>query len=204
MKTEVIMKRELFGKEIGQSSKTGFFNATELKSAGDKWRAMNDMTPFDLNQYLDRPNTKEFIEELEKKYNERVLIKGKGRSAITWVHPLLFIDVALAISPKLKIEVYEWIFDNLIKFRNDSGDSYREMSASLYKRYNGNFRKFPDYISEVASMIKIEIGVLDWQSATEQQLKQRDKTHMAIKLYSNVLTDVDQIVRLALKEGKKY
>lgn len=203
MKTEVIMKRELFGREISQSSKTGYFNATELKLAGDKWRALNGLTSFDLNQYLDRPATKEFIEELQKKYDENVLTKGKGRGALTWVHPLLFIDIALAISPKLKIEVYEWIFDNLIKFRNDSGDSYKEACASLYKRYSSNIRKFPDFISNVASQIKIELGVFDWQTATEKQLKQRDKAHIAIKLYSNVLTDVNQIVRLALDEAKK-
>lgn len=202
MKTEVIMKREIFGREISQSSKTGFFSATDLKMAGDKWRINNDLGFFDLNQYLESKSAKEFIDEIEKKYKEKALIKGKGRGAVTWVHPLLFIDIALAISPKLKIEVYEWIFDNLIKFRNDSGDSYKAACGALYTRHS-NYKTFPEFISKVATAIKDTLGVKDWQTATEKQLKQRDKAHLAIKLYSNVLTDVNQIVRLALDEAKK-
>ncbi len=114
----------------------------------------------------------------------------------------MFIDIALAISPKLKIEVYEWIFDNLIKFRNDSGDSYKAACGALYTRHS-NYKTFPEFISKVANAIKDTLGVKDWQTATEKQLKQRDKAHLAIKLYSNVLTDVNQIVRLALDEAKK-
>lgn len=199
MKTEVIMRRELFGREIGQSSKNGFFNASDLKSAGDKWRKENSLGVFNMNQYLESKSTKEFIAELEDKYGGKVLSKGRGRNAVTWVHPLLFIDIALAISPKLKIEVYEWIYDNLIKFRNDSGDSYKEACAALYTRHT-NHRTFPELISKVAKYIKDSVGVKDWQNATEDQLKLRDKIHLAIKLYSRVLTDTRQIVRLSVNE----
>ena len=108
--------------------------------------------------------TIEFIGELEKKYGS-VITFGRGRSSTTWVHPLLFIDIALAINVKLKIEVYEWLFDNLIKFRNDSGDSYKEMSAALYQRTT-NKREFPDYIQSVALQIKEALGVEDWQHAS--------------------------------------
>jgi hypothetical protein len=202
MKTEVIMKREIFGNEISQSSKTGFFNATELKHAGDKWRIANGLPQFNLAAYLNSKSTKEFVEELEKKYSANILTTSRGRSSATWVHPLLFIDIALAISPKLKIEVYEWIFDNLIKFRNDSGDSYRDACGALYTRCT-NLREFPDFIQKTANRIKAELGVKDWQTATELQLKQRDKCHVAIKLYSNVLTNINQIVTLALDEAKK-
>lgn len=201
MKTEVIMKREIFGHEISQSSKTEYFSATDLKNAGDKWRYANQLPAFNLSQYLNSKPTKEFIDELENRYNKKVVNQGRGRNSVTWVHPLLFIDVALAISPKLKIEVYEWLFDNLIKFRNDSGDSYREASGALFTRHK-NQRTFPDFIQKVAIYIKEQLGVTDWQTASEKQLKQRDKVHSVIKLYCKVLTDVRQIVRLAVEEGK--
>ena len=35
------MKRELFGQEISQKSKSEFFSATDLLRAGNKYRAMN-------------------------------------------------------------------------------------------------------------------------------------------------------------------
>ena len=198
MKTEVIMKRELFGQGISQKSQSEFFSATDLVKAGDKWRLANGLKAFNLSQYLKGSKAMEFIAEVESKYSKSV-ITGRGSKAHTWVHPLIFIDIALAINPKLKVEVYEWLFDQLIKYRNDSGDSYKEMSAALFTRI-GNVREFTTIIGKVALLIKESIGVKDWQTATEYQLKQRDNIHISIKLLCRVLTDVRQIVRIAIEE----
>lgn len=195
------MKRELFGCEISQQSKTEFFSATELAKAGNKWRRFNELSDFNLSQYLKSNSFIEFKNEIEKKYGN-VITSSRGRNSNTWVHPLLFIDIALAINPKLKIEVYEWMFDNLIRFRNDSGDSYKEMSAAIYTRFV-NKREFPNYIQKVANYIKAELKVDDWQKATEQQLKSRDIIHNSIRLLCNVLNDTNQAVRLGVKENIK-
>lgn len=201
MQTQVVMKRELFGCEISQQSKTEFFSATELVNAGNKWRIANGYKDFNLSQYLKSNSFVEFKTELETKYGN-VISSSRGRNSNTWVHPLLFIDIALAINPKLKIEVYEWLFDNLIRFRNDSGDSYKEMSAAIYVRFT-NKREFPNYIQKVANYIKSELKVDDWQKATEEQLKQRDIIHNSIRLLCNVLNDTNQAVRLGIKENIK-
>lgn len=201
MKTEVIMKRELFGEEISQRSKSEFFSATDLVKAGNKWRRVNQLTDFNLSQYLKSKSCTEFCIELDKKYGNPV-IKSRGRNSSTWVHPLLFIDIALAINPKLKVEVYEWLFDKLIKFRNDSGDSYKEMAASLYIRYS-NHKKYPEFITKVASYIKMKCNVKSWETASQYQLELRDKIHNSIKLLCRVLTDVNQIVRIAIEENIK-
>lgn len=199
MKTKVLMKRELFGMSIAQQSDTQFFSATDLSKAGSKWRLDNGLSVFNLHQYLKSKSFLEFKEEVESKYGSAI-IQGRGRNSNTWVHPLLFIDISLAINPKLKVEVYDWLFDNLIKFRNDSGDSYREMCSSLYMKINDK-KKFPDYINRVANYIKKELGVDDWQTANEEQLKKRDKIHNAIKLLCNVLNNTDQAVRIGVKEN---
>ena len=199
METEVIMKRELFGCQISQKSKSQFFSATELVHAGDKFRREQGLSDFNLSLYLKGASFLQFKEEVEKKYGQAI-ISGRGRSAQTWVHPLIFIDIALAINPKLKLEVYEWIFDHLIKFRNDSGDSYKEMSAALFTRF-GNVREFQKYIASVADEIRDALNVSDWQTATEQQLEKRDKLHRSIKLLCRVLTDTKQIIRLSIAEN---
>lgn len=200
MKTEVIMKRELFGQEISQKSQSEFFSATDLTKAGNKWRSANGYSDFNLSQYLKGSKTMEFIEEMNAKYGQSV-ISGRGRNAHTWVHPLLFIDIALSINPKLKIEVYEWLFDKLIKYRNDSGDSYKEMSAAIFTRVN-NIRDFQSLIQRIACQIKESLKISDWQYATELQLQKRDKMHNSIKLLCRVLKDVDSIVRIAIEENK--
>ena len=200
MKTQVVMKRNLFGSEISQQSKTEFFSATELAKAGNKWRRENGLSDFNLSQYMASKSFTEFKKELEKKYGQ-VVNSNRGAKANTWVHPLLFIDIALSINPKLKIEVYEWLFDNLIKFRNDSGDSYKAMAAAIYTRYT-NKRDYQRYLSMVALQIKKAVGIEDWQLATEEQLRKRDLIHNSIKLLCNVLQDVDSAVRIAINENK--
>ena len=108
--------------------------------------------------------------------------------------------MALAISPTLKVETYQWLLDNLIKFRNDSGDSYRLMSAALFTRHT-NYKNFPELIAKVAEKIKKVCGVkTDWQHATESQLKMRDDIHTGIIWLCNAMTDVDAIVGIAISQ----
>lgn len=199
MKTQVIMRRELLGAEVCQRSDDGFFSATDLVKAGNKWRVANGLEFFNMNNWLANKGTKEFIAELESKYG-KVRINSKGKGSHTWFHPLLFIDMALAISPKLKVETYEWLFDNLIKFRNESGDSYKRMCGALYAHAR-NQREFPKYVSNVAEMIKITCAVSDWQTATQEQLAKRDRIHSEIELLSDVMNDNTQAVRLALRRN---
>lgn len=202
MKTEAIMKRTLFDEEIRQSSKTEYFSANDLVKAGNKYRVLNGLSFFELQTYLAQKPTKEFINEVNQKYGIESVITKRGRYGETWVHPLVFIDIALSINPKLKVEVYEWMFDHLIKNRNDSGDSYKEMSASIYILYP-NKQAFSKYIARVADYIRKSMKVDDWNSATEEQLKTRDKIHVAIKLFCNVLKNPDQAVRLGVAEYVK-
>jgi len=198
MTTEVIMKRELFGKEISQKSQSEFFSATDLVNAGNKWRMLNDLSLFNLAMWLKNESTLEFIKELEKQFGP-VVIKGRGRSSATWVHPFLFIDIALAISPTLKIEVYAWLYDHLLKYRNNSVDSYKKMAGALFIKHK-NKLEFPKYIMTVASQIKLELKVSDWNSASESELEKRDRVHENIALLCDVLP-IDEAVRLGIKKG---
>jgi hypothetical protein len=199
MKTAVIMKRELFGMPVSQHSKTEFFSSTDLVKAGNKWRAINGLSQFNEKAWLNNKSTQEFIEELELKYG-KVRIPARGRGQHTWLHPLLFIDMALAISPKLKIETYEWMFDQLIKNRNDSGDSYNLMSGALYNRQK-NKSNFPRYITDVARNIRNLCKVTDWQEANQSQLKMRDDVQREIALLCEVLNDPDLAIRIAFSRA---
>ena len=196
MKTAVIMKRQLWGFEISQNSKTGFFSLTDTVAAGNYWRTANNLTPFDPKRWFTRPSSKEFIEALENKYGQ-VRTVGRGRGNHTWVHPLLFLDVALAVSPKLKIEVYEWVNDGLLEIRNDSGDSYKRMSGVLLA-YTKDTIQFKDLIADIAIMIRQACGVKDWQRASFEELKMRDKCHDNIALSVKLLKSIDNGVREGL------
>jgi hypothetical protein len=130
-----------------------------------------------------------------------VQIKESKKSK-SWVHPLLFIDIALAISPTLKIEVYEWLYDNLLKFRNDLGDSYKKMTGALF-HLTSDKSNFHRYIPKVALQIQSACNVIDWQSATEEQLKLRDRMHENIALLCSVLRNREESVRLGILDAIK-
>lgn len=196
MKTEVIMSRPFMGSEIHQKSKSGFFNATSFVKLMNVKRHELGKSNFQLSQFLKSSSTLEFIEELQKD-NERVVIKSRGRNSATWVHPLLFIDIALNVSPKLKVEVYKWLYDELLKYRNDSGDSYKKMAGSLYDRYS-NKQNFYKYITKVANYIQEECGVSNWNNASQNQLYLRDKMHENISLLCSVLKDTNECVRIGV------
>lgn len=200
MKTQVIMERKLFNNSISQQSKTGFFSATELVKAGNNFRKEKGLIDFNLAQWLNTKQTKEFILALEKSNKDKVIIKGRGRNSHTWVHPFLFIDIALAINPELKIEVYSWLYDELLKYRNNSGDSYKKMAGALWLNCS-NKSTFTKGITKVAEMIKQACNVNDWQKATEKQLELRDKIHNNIALLCDVLKNNNDAIRIGIQKS---
>lgn len=200
MNTEVILKRELLGGEISQKSKSEFFSATDLFKIGNKWRVANGLIHKTLQEYNHLKSSKEFESELKAKFKiVRKLKRGRGEHL--WVHPLLFLDMALWLNPTLKVEVYEWLFDNLIKYRNDSGDSYKKMCGALFVRANKS--EYIQNIKKLCKLIQLECGVIDWNKANEVQLKLRDKMHENIALLADVLNNNKEAIRLGILKAKE-
>ncbi len=205
------MKRKTLNEIVSQKSQNGFFSATDLIRAGNKFRVMNGLDPTSLNVYFNSSSSKEFMSELQKQYG-KIKTDGRGRkpkrdgvsqdTTTTWVHPLLFLDIALWIDPKMKIEVYEWLMDNLIKFRNESGDSYKKMTGALYKVAK-NKSKFSHNIQLVARRIRLECDVKDWNEATEKQLKLRDKMHEFISFACDMLKDGNDAIEVGISKAKQ-
>ena len=51
-----------------------------------------------------------------------------------WMHPFLFIDFAMWINPTFKVTVIKFVYDELINYRNEAGDAYREMAITIVMR----------------------------------------------------------------------
>ena len=203
MNTEVILKRELYGGYISQKSKSGFFSQTDLFKIGNRYRTKNNLPIANHTDYYLLKGSKEFIKELEEKFG-KVKISARGRGEHTWIHPLLFIDIALWLNPKLKIEAYSWLYDNLLKYRNDSGDSYKRMCGALYVRANKT--DFVKNISKLADLIKKECGLLDsedWNNCDEWKLKLRDLMHDRIYILAEALNNNKEAIRLGIESAKK-
>ncbi len=201
MQTEVVMKRELLGKTIRQRSKSEHLSGTDLVAVGNKWRSDRGLSAFNMSVWLKSASTLDFIAELQKDSEEKVVIIGRGRNGGTWLHPLLFIDMALSIHPKLKVEMYSWLKDSLLEERNNSGDSYKLMTGALYLNHH-NKARFGKYIAGVAKKIREHCGLsgdnADWQDASAKQLKERDTVQTMIARIADNIRDNDTAVRIAL------
>ena len=209
---QILTSRELMGVVVRQRTKDEFFNIMDLLRAGNAYRINNGLGLTNLKAYEGTKNTQEFIKALKEKVGSEVWIKGKrGRKskddedAGVWVHPLVMIDFALWLNPKLKIETYEWIMDFLVKFRCSSGDSYKRMCGALFQ-YSFDRVNFHKNIRKLAAIIKRECGLdddMDWNRASEAQLRKRDKIQDNIAGLCGVLKDTKKAIELGILQTRQ-
>ena len=57
-------------------------------------------------------------------------------------------------------------------------------------------------LQKLCKLIKAECGVSDWQNATQEQLKLRDRIHENIALLADVLNNNKEAVRLGIYKAK--
>lgn len=140
------MKRPLANFVVEQRTKDGYFNATTLIK---QWNSTENLhTPNsgyvkkakDLDDYFNLSTTKEFIKALceEEKINtpNMLYFKSKARSdrgGGTWVHPLMFIDIAMWLNPHFKVKVLKFVSDKMLTYHNEAGDAYRELASAMNK-----------------------------------------------------------------------
>jgi hypothetical protein len=135
MKTTQIMKRDFNNSQISQRTSDKFFNATELLAVYNS----NSQSKKVFAEFWSNKNTQEFLKELEKdlllNIGDSLHLKtyetSRGKGGATWMHPYLFVKFAMWLSPKFELQIIKWVYDNLIDFRNDAGDFYKEMCQAL-------------------------------------------------------------------------
>lgn len=135
MKTNQNLIRPMGGFQVTQRTSDGMFDATLLLK---QWNA-GMKSDKRMNDFIDSKSTKEFIQALKQNAEisalteNQVIAKQRGVKGGTWMHPYLFIDFAMWINPTFKVQVLKFVYDELIKYRNEAGDAYREMSEAVAK-----------------------------------------------------------------------
>lgn len=187
MKTSVVVYRNLNGVQVRQESKNGFFNANDLLELYNK----TSKKPKEMKAYLKNKSTKELITALQADFvngensTQLVLYSKRGKFGGTWMHPYLLIDFGMWLSTEFKITVIKWVYDNLIKYRNDCGDGFNDIKQALFDVKPNS----PYFIySNEANMInKLVFGSTQKEQrngATEDQLKLLD---MLQKIDTNLI-----------------
>lgn len=198
MKTTQIIERPFYNGIIQQDHKTGWMNTNQLLVLGNSYRKSIGKAPARLQHYLETEKTKEFIQEIMEQEKIVEVKKGKkGRYGGTWMHPLLFIDFAMYINPAFKYEAMNWLMDQLLQYRDCSGESYKAMGHAISDAY-GIYGKVGTVIPKIAKQIKLAVGVDDWNKTTEENLKRRDEIHKKIIFGVQLKAPLDTVLKQAL------
>lgn len=143
------MTRKMGEYDVLQRTSDGYFNATSIVKQWNTTLKNNphksrDYKEKDLFEYLDNKSTKEFISTIADRENlngkGEVVLSKRGKNGGTWVHPMLFIDLCMWINPNFKYDVLKFVQDELIHFRNLTGDNYPVLTASLAKLPNPEYK----------------------------------------------------------------
>jgi hypothetical protein len=134
MKTNQVLVRKMGDFDVCQRTSDGMFNATSLLK---QWNTKMGMKK-ELGDYFENGSSKDFINTIIERENLHTgnypYVKSRasrGDNAGTWMHPLLYIDFAMWINPSFKYDVLKFVYDELVKYRNDAGDAYRVLSAAI-------------------------------------------------------------------------
>lgn len=136
MKANQIMIRQMGEFSVKQRTKDGFFNATELLK---QWNRVSGMKK-EVTKFLDLGSTSELVKIIMEREDlhtqDSTYVKSRasrGDNAGTWMHPVLFIDFAMWINPSFKYDVIKFVYDDMIRYRNLAGDSYKELASAISK-----------------------------------------------------------------------
>ena len=146
MKTNQDMIRTIGDYIVVQRTSDGYFDGMELLR---QWNSKEENPKRQMSKFLEQEQTKEFIKALVEDESHvannlhgdnQVFTKIKGRITKNgktpdkvWMNPLLFIKFAMWINPTFEVKVLRFVYDEMIKYRNDAGDAYKELSSSVSK-----------------------------------------------------------------------
>lgn len=214
MKTNQVMIRKMGDFDVSQRTKDGMFNATSLLK---QWNAQDGVAQRKLDNYFASVKTKEFIDTIAEREKldtpKMVYVKSKasrGNNGGTWMHPLLFIDFAMWINPSFKYDVLKFVYDQMIKYRNDSGDAYKLLSSAVgsivpkndMRKYMQTIAKGINYIivGKHEHMVRNECG-------TEEVQKEYFELEKQVAMLINdgfLKTGEEVVIYLRKKFIKKY
>ena len=116
-------------------------NSGYLKNSTENQQVLNTQNfPYvkkkDIDDFFLNKSTQEYIQVIIQKENlnteASVYLKSRGKySGGTWMHPMLFIDFAMWLNPYFKYDVLRFVSDEMIKYRNLAGDSYKTLASHV-------------------------------------------------------------------------
>lgn len=153
------------------------------------------------------------MEEENLHTQNSVYVKSKARSdrgGGTWMHPILFVKFAMWLNPRFEVQVIKFVYDQMLKYRNDAGDAYKELGTSIGKIVSKKF--MPVAMCKVAKAInyvvfgKHEHEMRNKQGEEEKQYELFNmERQVAMLINDGFLRSYDHVIEyLRKKYVEKY
>lgn len=207
MKTNQVLVRKMGDFEVSQRTSDGYFDGNALLNQWNKSNLKNSKRRRQMSEFKESPNTYEFIESLRedilnhdrknvhadfqaiKEIKGRMTKKGKTSDQI-WMHPYLFIKFAMWINPRFEVKVIKFVYDELVRYRNDAGDAYKEMASSVSLVVSK--LEMPTAMQKIAKAINIVIYG-EHQSGMRNKVGEENK--------ARELLDLERDISKCIKHG---
>ena len=217
METTVVLSRKMGDYAITQRTSDGYFDANALLT---QWNSVKENPRKKMAHFTKNANTNEFIDTIHSRNSDKTdfqsLIITKGRITINgrtpdkvWMHPFLFIDFSMWLSPEFKYDVIKFVYDELIKQRNEAGDAYKELASAIVKITPK--KEIPTAMTKIAQALNFVCTNRHEREMRNQMdeptMKEMVKLEQEVALLINVghLTTVDNTINyLRSKWNVKY
>ena len=177
--------------DVIQRTSDGMFNATSLLK---QWNAYSGQQK-KLDHYFENNSTDEFINALISEENlhtrNSVYLKSRasrGINAGTWMHPLLFIDYAMWLNPSFKVKVLKFVYDELIRYRNEAGDAYKDMTGAVASLVT-NKKELPLCIKKIARALNYIV-----YNSHERELRNKQAEENKAKELADLEKDIAKLI----------
>ncbi len=214
MKTSVEMNRQMGNYIVVQRTKDGYFDASYLLK---QWNVLNKEKK--IINFLNLDSTKRFIAEINEQeshsqkndygyFQAVITIKGKNTASgkkpdKVYMHPYLYIDFAMWLSPEFKYQVIKYVYDELIEFRHAAGLGNNDLMDAISRTWRINFPPMYQDINRALNFIVFGDSYSGIRNtATIEQLKDlRDLQKIyAYNILTGIISDVKTLKLLLQKE----
>ncbi len=214
---------------VSQRTIDGKFDCTNLLA---QWNSANKNNPKKITEYLRLKETKEFVKALleepefkgenshllesadYKDFPKSIVVVTRGKNGGTYMTPLMFLDFAMWLNPMFKVKVLKFIQDEMIKFRNLSGDAYptmckavrtilpddvfkekikdlaRSLNIIVYGKHESEIRNKVADESKLRELYELERNIAQWINigiVSNYQSLKKALTNLYYQKYPNVL-----------------
>ena len=168
--------------------KTAMGNLADVFSIGNRYRILSGKSPANITLFCSNSSTQEFLDSVAKRLNvdksTLLYTVGRGKNSRVVANIFLIIYAAEYLSPDFHVEVIDtFINSKLLSWRDDSGDHFKGLNEEIKSAAENMFGKpaHQGHFITMAKIINARIGdSIDWNTATAEQLKERDRIEVGL------------------------